>query len=130
ALGAFRRFVCLNRPPYRGKNSMSTVMRSPQPPITLGHRGRSASSQPIANLMNLALANPATISLAAGFVDNATLPVEEIGTISRQLFADPRATRVALQYGTVAGDEDLRRGIAHRYFGVQPERHAERMILT
>ncbi|WP_164100436.1 aminotransferase-like domain-containing protein [Candidatus Laterigemmans baculatus] len=109
---------------------MSTVMRRPQPLITLGHRGRSASSQPISSLMSLALANPATISLAAGFVDNATLPVEELGTISGELFADPRAAREALQYGTVVGDEDLRRGIAHRYFAVQPERHAERMILT
>ena len=98
--------------------------------ITLGQRGRSAGQQPISHLMTLALSNPATISLAAGFVDNATLPIGEIGEISRQLFADPAAARAALQYGTNVGDADLRQAIASRYFEQQPDRRAERMILT
>lgn len=109
---------------------MSTVVRNPRMELTLGQRGRGASQQPISYLMTLALANPTTISLAAGFVDNASLPVREIGEISRQLFADPATARMALQYGTNVGDADLRQAIATRYFERDAERLADRMILT
>lgn len=59
--------------------------------------------------MQLALSNPDLVSLAAGFVDQASLPVaataREVGGLG---LAEGRR---ALQYGTTAGDARLRRAL-------------------
>jgi 2-aminoadipate transaminase len=60
------------------------------------------------DLMQRALANPALISLAAGFVDHATLPVEATGEAAAALLADGTEGRRGLQYGTTRGDLRLR----------------------
>src|SRR5437588_337963 len=62
----------------------------------------------ISTLMQMALANPGLISLAAGFVDQATLPVEASAREVVALSADAAEGRRALQYGTTAGDLMLR----------------------
>jgi 2-aminoadipate transaminase len=59
-------------------------------------------------LMSRALANPDLISLAAGFVDQETLPADETRQALQSLFADPAAARAALQYGTTPGYPPLR----------------------
>jgi len=70
--------------------------------------GRRTALPPISWLMQTALTRPKLISLAAGFTDNATLPVE----ISRRLLNDvlrsPKTGRPALQYGITAGETHLR----------------------
>ncbi len=58
--------------------------------------------------MQTALENPEIVSLAAGFVDQQSLPVEIAGVAAAELLADPIAGRRSLQYGTTIGDHGLR----------------------
>jgi 2-aminoadipate transaminase len=81
----------------------------------LSQRARRAHGQPISELMSQALANPELISLAAGFVDQATLPVEETNEVLEAILADPDAGRQALQYGTTVGYAPLRDAILERH---------------
>jgi 2-aminoadipate transaminase len=71
-------------------------------------RARLAADSPISELMHTALTRPELISLAAGFVDQASLPHEATRSAALALFDDPEATRAALQYGTTAGSRELR----------------------
>ena len=73
----------------------------------------SARTEPpvISEFMQTALANPGLISLAAGFVDQASLPVEAVARITGEIFADLVLGRKALQYGTTIGDPTLRREV-------------------
>lgn len=85
---------------------------------------RNAES-PIASLMQKALANPQLISLAAGFVDQPSLPVEAATGAAIAALRDPEAARSALQYGSTAGDLTLRQQLIDRLlaqdgFGVRP----------
>jgi len=59
-------------------------------------------------LMQTALARPKLISLAAGFTDNATLPVELSRRLLNEILRSPKTGRPALQYGTTAGADNLR----------------------
>ncbi len=63
----------------------------------------------ISEFMQTALANPGLISLAAGFVDQASLPAEAFARTAAAILADPVQARKALQYGTTVGDATLRR---------------------
>ena len=62
----------------------------------------------ITDLMNAALADPGLISLAAGFVDPATLPTGPTAHAVSAIMADPAEGRRALQYGTTQGDPRFR----------------------
>ena len=74
----------------------------------LSRRAQCGAEGPINYLMQEALARPELISLAAGFVDQQTLPVSEVRQAVAQLLDDPVTARAALQYGTTAGDTELR----------------------
>jgi len=50
--------------------------------------------------MQMALADPELVSLAAGFVDQATLPTAATADVIAELMADVAEGRRALQYGT------------------------------
>lgn len=80
----------------------------------ISERARRAGGQPIGPLMKRALENPQLISLAAGFVDQATLPVNAVRTASEALLRDPDVARAALQYGTTSGHVGLRRAVIER----------------
>jgi 2-aminoadipate transaminase len=58
--------------------------------------------------MQTALENPEIVSLAAGFVDQRSLPVEIAAQVASELLGDPIAGRRSLQYGTTIGDLSLR----------------------
>jgi len=58
--------------------------------------------------MQTALENPGMVSLAAGFVDQASLPVEIAARATAAVLADPTEGRRSLQYGTTIGDFTLR----------------------
>jgi 2-aminoadipate transaminase len=88
-------------------------------------------------LMGMALARPELISLAAGFTDSASLPVRETRQLLNRMLGASGAGRKALQYGSTAGDPDLRRlTAAHvaRLDGVGVERGGthdpERLFIT
>ncbi len=78
---------------------------------SLSRRAISAASQPISDLMHKALAHPELISLAAGFVDQVTLPVEETELAVAAVLRDVRRGQAALQYGTPAGYLPLREAV-------------------
>jgi 2-aminoadipate transaminase len=87
--------------------------------ISLSQRTQWAEGQPISELMSRALAHPHLISLAAGFVDQKTLPVEPVSSALEALFSDASAAREALQYGTTPGDATLRQLILDMF--VKPD---------
>ncbi len=70
--------------------------------------GQRTTEPPISWLMHAALSRPKLISLAAGFTDNASLPVAEARTALNQVLRSPKTGRPALQYGITAGDATLR----------------------
>jgi 2-aminoadipate transaminase len=83
--------------------------------VGLSQRARWADEQPIVSiLMAKALAHPELVSLAAGFVDNGTLPVEPSQQAIDAIWSDPHRARVALQYGTTVGYPPLRQAVLDR----------------
>ncbi len=64
-------------------------------------------------LMKLTLDHPKLISLAAGFTDTQSLPVDRTAHLIDQILGSPERGRNSLQYGSTAGDPDLRRLTAH-----------------
>jgi 2-aminoadipate transaminase len=76
--------------------------------IPLSTSARRTPPPSISHLMQTALENPEIVSLAAGFVDQQSLPVEIADRAASELLGDPIAGRRALQYGTTIGDQGLR----------------------
>jgi len=64
-------------------------------------------------LMRLTLDHPKLISLAAGFTDHESLPVSQTMRLLEQILGGKKPSRSSLQYGSTAGDTDLRRLTAH-----------------
>jgi 2-aminoadipate transaminase len=73
-----------------------------------------AGGQPISELMHQALAHPELISLAAGFVDPQSLPVEPTRAALEHVLSRPGWAQAALQYGTTAGYAPLRELLLER----------------
>jgi 2-aminoadipate transaminase len=77
------------------KNALSELARrTPEPSISW--------------LMKLTLDHPRLISLAAGFTDNESLPLEEARQLLEAVLSSPKRGRAALQYGSTVGDAHLR----------------------
>ncbi len=74
----------------------------------LSRMGRRTAPPPISWLMQTALSRPKLISLAAGFTDNPTLPVEMSRKVLNRVLHSPETGRPALQYGITAGETNLR----------------------
>lgn len=94
------------------------------PSLRLSRRSQAARGQAISFLMQQAVENPQVISLAAGLVDPATLPIPETHAAVERILGDPAAARMALQYGTTEGSERLRRLLCRyvaRLEGATPE---------
>ena len=96
--------------------------------------GRRTAPPPISWLMKNALSRPKLISLAAGFTDNATLPVIESRKLLDELLRSSKTGQPALQYGTTAGEEPLRQLTAkhlQKLDGSHDRAHSpERVIIT
>jgi len=93
-------------------------------PVALSAKALRSTDSPITALIRMALEGPDLISLAAGLVDEASLPAEEVARAAAELLAHPEAGRAALQYGTTQGHPPLReRALAHvcAADGVRPE---------
>ncbi|NNJ24411.1 PLP-dependent aminotransferase family protein [Alienimonas chondri] len=98
----------------------------------LSDRSGWASGGAISELMAQAIANPDCLSLAAGFVDPATLPVDLVKQAAAEVLAAPDA-RDLLQYGTPAGAGRLRAAVLELFAmleGVPTEELAETRGLT
>jgi len=102
----------------------------------LSQLGRRTEAPPISWLMATALARPQLISLAAGFTDNASLPVKEVRGLLKGILGSARTGQAALQYGTTAGDETLRRLTARHLQALDGQSAArqayspDRMVIT
>lgn len=72
-------------------------------------------------LMQQGAENPAVLSLAAGFVDQESLPYALVDQAHTQLFQDPRAARHSLQYSTTAGSRTLREQLVTHLRGLEQD---------
>lgn len=97
-------------------------------PVTVNYSalGRRARLPAVAGLMKAALENPRLLSLAAGFTDNATLPVAGFEAAARALAAR-KGEPEYLQYGNPQGRPGLRRLLARRLRHWEPNLPEEGM---
>ncbi len=79
--------------------------------LTLSDHAIRASEQAIGFLMQQGVENADCISLAAGLVDERTLPVQLARNSLDSLLNDSPAGRRVLQYGTTPGPDELRQTI-------------------
>ena len=86
---------------------------NPAAPLSFSALGRRATPTVIARLMSAALENSQLLSLAVGFTDNTTLPVEAFRSAVESLTRRTGAPEY-LQYGTNPGRPLLREQIAAR----------------
>jgi len=98
----------------------------------LSDRARRTKEPQITWLLKKPLENPNIISLAAGLVDQQTLPAQELLKLVEDLFASDDAAKRALQYGTTEGDAALRQVLARRLEdqGINVPIDAEDIVLT
>ena len=75
----------------------------------LSDHARRSAAQAIGFLMQQAVENADCISLAAGLVDEESLPVKIVGEAVAELLSDVDSGRKLLQYGITPGPELLRR---------------------
>ena len=87
------------------------------PAVALSRRWHFARDQAISFLMQQGVENPGVISLAAGLVDYASLPVNETRSALQRLLSDEPTARLALQYGTTPGAEPIRQAKSGRLPG-------------
>lgn len=100
--------------------------------VRISQRAELSKDQPIGRLMATALRHKNLISLAAGFVDNATLPVEATHAAMQRLGSKPEKLRQGLQYDSSAGNAELRGNVLQWTYRRWPDIDvsADRMILT
>ncbi len=97
-----------------GLPTSNQLTRTMAPRISLSKAAHRTSAPSISNLMQTALENPGIISLAAGFVDQQSLPVEVSSRSISAMFADEGEGRRSLQYGTTIGHSRLRARLIER----------------
>ena len=100
----------------------------------LSKLGQRTALPPISWLMQTALTRPKLISLAAGFTDNSTLPVEISRKLLNDILRSPKTGQPALQYGITAGENNLRQLTAkhlQKLDGGHDRAHSpERVLIT
>ena len=101
---------------------------------TLSRLSQSTVEAPISFLMREALARPELVSLAAGFVDQTSLPLEETFRAVEGLLDSSELGRAALQYSSTMGDATVRELLLARLLqadGVSSNtRSFEQVIMT
>lgn len=80
----------------------------------LSELGNRQKPSDITRLMAVALEQPNLLSLAAGFTDNDSLPLEDVHEIVEEIAASAPSGKTTLQYGSNKGREELRDLLAER----------------
>ncbi|MFO0802570.1 MAG: PLP-dependent aminotransferase family protein [Gemmataceae bacterium] len=80
----------------------------PPAPLAFSGKSRRTTDSPISFYVQKAMDNPDMISLAAGLVDEPSLPCAEVAAAVVAIMADPATGRAALQYGATQGLLSLR----------------------
>ncbi|VTS05768.1 aminotransferase-like domain-containing protein [Tuwongella immobilis] len=94
------------------------------PPVCYSHKRNRITDSPISYFMKMALENPHLISLAAGLVDEGSLPAAAIARATDSILGNPATAKAALQYGTTQGNASLRDRVLRHICamdGVTPE---------
>src|SRR5437763_843009 len=86
----------------------------PPPPVRLSGLVTRTPEQPISHFMKVALENPGLISLAAGFVDEISLPAATTAAALAGLLGRPDLAGAALQDGSTQGHPPLRAKVLDR----------------
>ena len=94
---------------------MTAEINTELPPPLFSRRRRWAAEQAISFLMQQAVENRDVVSLAAGLVDQASLPVDETRQVLTEMLQDTELSREMLQYGTTAGSEKTARDARPTY---------------
>jgi 2-aminoadipate transaminase len=89
------------------------------PRVSFSTLGQRAEPPTIARLMSMALEERGLLSLAVGFTDNKTLPINAVRTTIESL-AQQSPDPEYLQYGTNQGRPGLRRLLAERLVAAEP----------
>jgi 2-aminoadipate transaminase len=82
--------------------------------IHFSERSVRCAEQPINYFMQQAIENPQLISLAAGLVDEPSLPAAAVAEALQGVLGRPESARAALQYGTAQGLAPLRARLLER----------------
>ena len=90
----------------RRKNLLTLAFQMKK--FALSELGRRTEDPPISWLMEIALSRPKLISLAAGFTDNESLPVQTARETLDEILRSKKTGQPSLQYGTTQGDAVLR----------------------
>src|SRR5436309_6155878 len=80
----------------------------PPAPLPLSVQATRTPDSPISYFIQKAIETPGLVSLAAGLVDESSLPAADVAEAVAALMADPAAARAALQYGSTQGLVALR----------------------
>jgi 2-aminoadipate transaminase len=76
--------------------------------VNFSQKSLQTADQPISYFMRQAIENPGLISLAAGLVDQDSLPAAEVSEAVAEILRQPHIAQAALQYGTTQGYGPLR----------------------
>jgi 2-aminoadipate transaminase len=112
----------------------ATLQSRPADPIS--RNAQQASGQAISFLMQQGVENADCISLAAGLVDEYTLPVELVRETCGALLTETPRGRGLLQYGTTHGPVHLRRVFRNYLHKLEESQHGamhvplDRIVLT
>ena len=87
--------------------------------IAYSQRRAGAAGQRIGQMMRAVLEHPDVLSLAAGYVDRATLPRRVVGETAAAVLGEEAAGLDALQYGDPAGNRRLRGHVADHLNGLE-----------
>jgi 2-aminoadipate transaminase len=97
-------------------------------PLALSSKAMRTTDSPISTLIRLALETPGLISLAAGLVDESSLPLEDVAAAAAHVLARPDTARAALQYGTTRGHPPLREKLLAHVCAADGVRPADRNL--
>src|SRR5207253_9485029 len=90
-----------------------SARKVPMPLAPLPFSGKSlrTTDSPISYFIQKSLDNPGLISLAAGLVDERSLPCAEVAAAVAAIMAEPTAGQAALQYGSTQALTSLRENV-------------------
>jgi 2-aminoadipate transaminase len=80
----------------------------PPAPLPLSVQATRTTDSPISYFIRKAIETPGLVSLAAGLVDESSLPAADVAEAVAALMGDPATARAALQYGSTQGLTALR----------------------